>query len=113
MRFMAIDKVSCASGPSAPSEMPGATRRLRSSVMDSTSSSGIGARSVLKSSRSRRLMGGRRRTSVLQHVDEVALEIVPVAAAPHLVEAADLQRDHVLVEGALMLLGDLLLHAAQ
>ena len=55
-------------------------------------------------------LGGDR---VLQHVDEVALEIVPVAAAPHLVEAADRQRDHVLVEGALVLLGDLLLHAAQ
>ena len=50
---------------------------------------------------------------ILQHVDEVALEIVPVAAAPRLVEAADRQGDHVLVEGAGMLLGDLLLHAAQ
>ncbi len=43
MRFMAIDSVSCAIGDSAPSEMPGATRRLRSSVMDSTSSIGAGS----------------------------------------------------------------------
>ena len=42
MRFMAIDSVSCASGDSAPSEMPGATSRLRISVMLSTSSTGIG-----------------------------------------------------------------------
>ena len=38
MRFMAMDRVSCASGLSAPSEIPGATSRLRSSVIDSTSS---------------------------------------------------------------------------
>ena len=65
MRFMAIDSVSCASGPSAPSEMPGATRRLRSSVIEFDLVEGTGARSVLKSSRSRRLIGGRRRTCSL------------------------------------------------
>jgi len=86
---MAIDSVSCASGPSAPSEMRRHSR-LRSSVIDSTLVDGDAARSVLKSKRSRRLMGGRRRTCslylrifhrirfhrILQHVDEVALEIV-------------------------------------
>ncbi len=36
IRFMAIDSVSCASGLRAPSEIPGATRRLRISVMLST-----------------------------------------------------------------------------
>ena len=46
MRFMAIDSVSCASGDSAPSDMPGATKRLRISVMHSTSSTGIGVQSV-------------------------------------------------------------------
>jgi hypothetical protein len=45
--------------------MPGATSRLRSSVIDSTSSMATGVRSGLKSSRSRRLIGGRRRTSAL------------------------------------------------
>ena len=36
MRFMAIDRVSCASGLRAPSEMPGATRRLRISTIGLT-----------------------------------------------------------------------------
>ena len=36
--------VSCASGDSAPSDMPGVTKRLRISVIDSTSSIGTGAR---------------------------------------------------------------------
>ena len=63
MRFMAMDSVSCASGPSAPSDMPGATKRLRISVMLSTSSSEIGCTaSVRKSSRSRSAIGGSRRT---------------------------------------------------
>ncbi len=64
MRFIAIDSVSCASGLSAPSEMPGATRRLRISVMLSTSSTGIGLQpSVRKSSRSRSAIGGSLRTA--------------------------------------------------
>jgi hypothetical protein len=50
---------------------------------------------------------------VLQHVDQRALEIVPRRRGGSLVEAADRQRDHVLVEGARVLLGDLLLDAAQ
>ena len=63
MRFMAMDSVSCASGLSAPSEMPGATRRLRISVMLSTSSIATGfAPSVRKSSRSRSATGGSLRT---------------------------------------------------
>jgi len=63
MRFIAIDSVSCASGLSAPSEIPGATRRLRISVMLSTSSTEIGLqRSSRKSSRSRSATGGSLRT---------------------------------------------------
>ena len=57
IRFIAIDSVSCASGLSAPSEMPGDTSRLRIRVMDSTSSSFTASRPVLKSIRSRRLTG--------------------------------------------------------
>ena len=64
MRFMAMESVSCASGESAPSEMPGARRRFRISVMLSTSSIGTGVRpSERKSSRSRSATGGRRRTA--------------------------------------------------
>src|ERR1700733_4159399 len=40
MRFIAILSVSCASGDSAPSDMPGVTKRFLISVLDSTSSSG-------------------------------------------------------------------------
>ena len=65
MRFMAMASVSCASGLSAPSEMPGAIRCLRISVMLSTSSTGIGVRPPLKSSRSRSATGGWRRTASL------------------------------------------------
>ena len=63
MRFIAIDSVSCASGLSAPSEMPGASRRLRMAVMLSTSSTGIATRPPRKSSRSRSATGGSRRTA--------------------------------------------------
>ncbi len=64
MRFMAMDSVSCASGLSAPSEMPGASRRLRISVMLSTSSTAMGVTpSVRKSSRSRSATGFCRRTA--------------------------------------------------
>ncbi len=64
IRFIAIDSVSCASGLSAPSEIPGASRRLRISVMLSTSSTGIGATpSRRKSSRSRSATGFCRRTA--------------------------------------------------
>jgi len=63
MRFIAMLSVSCASGLSAPSEMPGATKRLRISVMLSTSSTGIGfTPSMRKSSRSRNATGFCRRT---------------------------------------------------
>jgi hypothetical protein len=46
-------------------------------------------------------------------VNQRAVEVVPVAAAARLVETADRQRDHVLVEGTRVLLGDLGLHAEQ
>ena len=68
MRFIAIDSVSCASGLSAPSEMPGASRRLRISVMLSTSSTGIGVHALgaeveQVAQRDRRLPAHRRRRS--------------------------------------------------
>ena len=46
MRFIAMDSVSCASGLSAPSEMPGETSRFRMLVIDSTCSGldGVGGR---------------------------------------------------------------------
>ena len=62
MRFIAIDKVSCASGLKAPREMPGETRRLRISVIDSTSSTRTAVPPDLKSSKSRRLTGPCRST---------------------------------------------------
>jgi hypothetical protein len=40
IRFIAMFSVLCASGDSAPSDMPGVTNRLRISVIDSTSSIG-------------------------------------------------------------------------
>ena len=62
--FIAIDNVSCASGLSAPREIPGASRRFLISVMLSTSSTDTGTRrSRLKSSRSRNATGGCRRTA--------------------------------------------------
>ena len=64
MRFIAIDSVSCASADSVPNEIAGAIRRLRISVMLSTSSTGMGvAASVRKSSRSRNATGFCRRTA--------------------------------------------------
>ncbi len=39
---MAMLSVPCASGLSAPSDMPGVTKRLRIAVIDSTSSIGTG-----------------------------------------------------------------------
>ena len=63
MRFMAMLSVSCASGLSAPKEMPGATSRLRISVMLSTSSTSMALTpSMRKSSRSRSATGFCRRT---------------------------------------------------
>ena len=59
IRFIAMLSVLCASGPSAPRLMPGVTNRLRIAVMLSTSSSGAGEVFGVKSSRSRRLIGGR------------------------------------------------------
>ncbi len=53
MRFMAMVRVSCASGERAPKDMPGVTKRFLISVMLSTSSSGTGGSLRLKSSRSR------------------------------------------------------------
>ena len=53
IRFMAMVSVSCASGDSAPRDMPGVTKRFLISVMLSTSSSGTGGSLRLKSSRSR------------------------------------------------------------
>ena len=58
IRFIATLSALCASGPSAPSDMPGVTKRLRIEVMDSTSSSGTEGPTGLKSSRSRRWIGG-------------------------------------------------------
>ena len=65
MRFIAMASVSCASGLSAPSEMPGAMRCLRISVMLSTSSAGMAVWPSVKSSRSRSAIGGWRRTASL------------------------------------------------
>ena len=58
MRFMATLSVPCASGDSAPSDMPGVLKRLRISVIDSTSSTEIGALPGRKSRRSRSATGG-------------------------------------------------------
>jgi hypothetical protein len=58
IRFIATFSVLCASGDSAPSDMPGVTNRLRIEVMLSTSSIGTGLPSGLMSSRSRRWIGG-------------------------------------------------------
>jgi hypothetical protein len=44
IRFIATFSVLCASGDSAPSDIPGVTKRLRIEVMLSTSSIGIAAR---------------------------------------------------------------------
>ena len=107
IRFMAMVSVSCASGDSAPSDMPGVTKRLRISVMLSTSSSGTGALLAAKSSRSRIEIG----SCAVQHLG-IALEglvavggtaccswwitlrfqRVGLAAAAVAVEAADRQR---------------------
>ena len=54
---MAMVSVSCASGPSAPSDMPGVTKRLRISVIDSTSSIETGVPLGSKSTRSRSATG--------------------------------------------------------
>ncbi len=59
IRFMAMLSVPCASGESAPSDMPGVTNRLRISVIDSTSSIEIRRAADSKASRSRIAMGGR------------------------------------------------------
>ena len=98
MRFMAIDSVSCASGDSAPREMPGATRRLRISVMLSTSSTGMGVNPVgpeveqIAERDRRQLAHGIGVTTVgrvgklwvgdrsLQHVDQCGIEGVGLAA---------------------------------
>jgi len=58
IRFIATFSVLCASGDSAPSDMPGVTKRLRIAVMLSTSSMGMAGPSGLMSSRSRRWIGG-------------------------------------------------------
>ena len=58
MRFMATLRVLCASGESAPKDIPGVTNRLRIAVMLSTCSIGMGAPSGLIAKRSRRWMGG-------------------------------------------------------
>ena len=58
MRFIATFRVLCASGPKAPNDMPGVTKRLRIEVMDSTSSIGTGLPSTLISSKSRMWIGG-------------------------------------------------------
>ena len=55
--FIAIERVSCASGLKAPSEIPGETSRRRISVMLSTCSTGIAVFGDEKSSRSRRFTG--------------------------------------------------------
>ena len=58
MRFMAMFSVMCASGDSAPSDIPGVTKRLRIEVIDSTSSIGTGLPKGLMSRRSRMWIGG-------------------------------------------------------
>src|SRR3546814_16310061 len=61
MRFIAMLSVPCASGDSAPSDMPGVTKRLRIAVIDSTSPIGTAVTtSTLKSSRERRRSEQRR-----------------------------------------------------
>ncbi len=57
MRFMAMFKVSCASGLSAPRDMPGVTKRLRISLTLSTCSIGMAASRGCQSSRSRGEVG--------------------------------------------------------
>ena len=57
IRFIAIERVSWASGLSAPSEIPGETSRLRISVMLSTVSTETGSYLRSKSIKSRRLTG--------------------------------------------------------
>ena len=58
MRFIATFNVLCASGDKAPKDIPGVTKRLRMDVMLSTSSKGIAVPNGLKSSRSRKWIGG-------------------------------------------------------
>ena len=58
IRFIAMFSVMCASGDSAPSDMPGVTNRLRIEVIDSTSSIGTGLPKGLMSKRSRMWIGG-------------------------------------------------------
>ncbi len=55
---MAIASDSCASGDSAPSDMPAESKRLRMASIDSTSSIGIGCAS-LNTNRSRIIEAGR------------------------------------------------------
>ncbi len=55
---MAMLSVMCASGDSAPKDMPGVTKRWRMAVTDSTWSRGTGSPKGLMSSRSRRWIGG-------------------------------------------------------
>ena len=65
IRFIAIDRVSCASGLNAPNEMPGDTSLLRISVILSTVSTEIDSYLRSKSIRSRKLTGPWRATIVV------------------------------------------------
>ena len=58
MRFIATLSVLCASGLSAPKDMPGVTKRLRIAVTLSTSSTLIASPIGLIASKSRKLIGG-------------------------------------------------------
>ena len=60
---MAIAKASCASGDSAPKDMPALSKRLRMVPIDSTSPIGMAAAAGLSRSRSRIQDTGRSLTS--------------------------------------------------
>jgi len=60
---MAVASASCASGESAPKDMPALSKRDKIAEIGSTSSSGTGARAGVTRSRSRRQDTGRSLTS--------------------------------------------------
>ena len=114
---MAMVRVSCASGPSAPSDMPGVTKRLRISVIDfdlvdrdrrplriEIDQVAQRHRLALVHHLGVLLVGGIgiARDRVLQLMHRVALQRVPLAAPAIAIQATDLQRRIVVLEGPLM-----------
>ncbi len=108
IRFIAMFSVLCASGLSAPSDIPGVTNRLRIEVMLSTSSIGTGWPIGLISSKSRKCVGGLLRifAEYCFHISKdarshaacnicIALRFpgMGLALGPRLVEATD--RQHI------------------